>query len=64
MVVDLKSHLPIERQARVVGATWLDQQLIGGGKGLGDLGFGAEVKDALRQRTDFLAELGLARHRG
>lgn len=58
--VELKSHLSIERQTRVIGATWLDQQLIGGGKGLGDLGFGAEVKDALRQRTDILVEHGLA----
>ena len=64
MVVELKSHLPIERQARVIGATWLDQQLIGGGKGLGDLGFGSEVKEALRQRADFLAEQGLAERRG
>ncbi|AHC83870.1 MULTISPECIES: relaxase/mobilization nuclease domain-containing protein [Pseudomonadota] len=64
VAVELKSHLPIERQARVIGATWLDQQLIGGGKGLGDLGFGAEVKDALRQRADFLAEQGLAEQRG
>jgi type IV secretory pathway VirD2 relaxase len=64
VAVELKSHLPIERQARVVGATWLDQQLIGGGKGLGDLGFGGEVKDALRQRADFLAEQGLAERRG
>ena len=64
VAVDLKSHLPIERQTRVIGATWLDQQLIGGGKGLGDLGFGGEVKDALQQRTDFLAEQGLAERRG
>ncbi|WP_434782603.1 DUF3363 domain-containing protein [Ferrovum myxofaciens] len=64
VVVELKSHLPIERQARVIGATWLDQQLIGGGKGLGDLGFGGEAKDALRQRTDFLVEQGLVERRG
>jgi type IV secretory pathway VirD2 relaxase len=64
LAVDLKSHLTIERQARVLGATWLDQQLIGGGKGLGDLGFGAEVKDALHQRTDFLIGQGLAERRG
>ncbi|EPH3308008.1 MULTISPECIES: relaxase/mobilization nuclease and DUF3363 domain-containing protein [Gammaproteobacteria] len=64
VAVELKSHLPIERQARVIGATWLDQQLIGGGKGLGDLGFGAEIKDALRQRTDFLIEQGLAERHG
>jgi hypothetical protein len=60
VAVELKSHLPIERQARVIGATWLDQQLIGGGGGLGDLGFGSEVKDALQQRADFLTEQGLA----
>jgi hypothetical protein len=36
VAVELKSHLPIERQARVIGATWLDQQLIGGGRGLGN----------------------------
>lgn len=64
VAVDLKSHLPVERQARVIGATWLDQQLIEGGKGLGDLGFGAEVKEALRERADFLIEQGLAEHRG
>ena len=51
VAVELKSHLPIERQARVIGATWLDQQLIGGGKGLGDLGFGGEVKNTLQQRA-------------
>src|SRR5690606_5671486 len=56
VTVELKSHLPIERQARVIGATWLDQQLIGGGRGLGDLGFGGDTKGALQQRTDFLEE--------
>lgn len=64
VAVELKSYLSIERQTRVIGATWLDQQLIGGGKGLGDMGFGGEVKDALRQRTDFLVEQGLAERRG
>ena len=64
VTVELKSHLPIDRQARVIGATWLEQQLIGGGKELSDLGFGAEVKDALRKRADFLVEQGLAERRG
>jgi type IV secretory pathway VirD2 relaxase len=64
VAVELKSNLPIERQTRVIGATWLDQQLISGGKGLGDLGFGGEVKDALHQRSDFLIEQGLAERRG
>ena len=64
VAVELKSHLPIERQARVIGATWLDQQLIGGGSGLSDLGFGPEAKQAMQQRADFLAEQGLAERRG
>ena len=64
VVVELKSHLPIERQARVIGATWLDQQLIGGGRGLGDLGFGGDTKQAMQQRADFLEEQGLAQRRG
>ena len=64
VAVDLKSHLTIERQARVIGSTWLDQRLISSGRGLGDLGFGAEVKVALQQRVDFLTEQGLAEQRG
>ena len=64
VAVELKSHLPIERQARVIGATWLDQQLIGGGRGLGDLGFGGDAKQAMQQRVDFLEEQGLAQRRG
>ncbi|MGA3985517.1 DUF3363 domain-containing protein [Ralstonia nicotianae] len=64
VAVEVKSHLSIERQTRVIGATWLDQQLIGGGKELGDLGFGAQVKDALQQRADFLVEQGQAERRG
>ncbi|WP_312417651.1 relaxase/mobilization nuclease and DUF3363 domain-containing protein [Comamonas sp.] len=64
VVVEVRSQLPIERQAGVIGATWLDQQLIVGGKRLGDLGFGSEVKNALQQRSDFLIELGLAERRG
>ncbi|EKQ7213144.1 MULTISPECIES: relaxase/mobilization nuclease domain-containing protein [Pseudomonadota] len=62
--VELKTHLPIERQVRVIGATWLDQQLIGGGRGLGELGFGGDAKQAMQQRANFLAEQGLAERRG
>jgi len=62
--VELRSHLPIERQTRVIGATWLDQQLIGGASGIADNGFGGEVREALRQRSDFLVEQGLAERRG
>lgn len=64
VAVDLKSHLPIEQQARVIGATWLDQQLIGAGRGLGEFGFAGEVRQAMQQRADFLVEQGLAEKQG
>ncbi|MFU7548322.1 DUF3363 domain-containing protein, partial [Pseudomonas paraeruginosa] len=44
--------------------TWLDQQLIGGNRELVDKGFGKEVREALRQRADFLVEQGLAERQG
>ena len=62
--VELRSHLPIERQTRVIGATWLDQQLIGGAGGIANNGFGGDVREALWQRSDFLLEQGLAERRG
>ncbi len=62
--VELRSHLPIERQMRVIGATWLDQQLIGGAGGIANNGFGGDVREALRQRSDFLVEQGLGERRG
>ena len=43
VAVELRSHLPIERQARGIGATWLDQQLIGGTSGISDNGFGGSA---------------------
>lgn len=64
VAVELKSHLPIERQTRVIGATWLDQQLIKIGNNLSDLGFGSEAKHAMRERADFLVGQGLAEKRG
>jgi len=64
VAVELRSHLPIERQVRVIGATWLDQQLIGGGTGIGDLGFGSQVREALNRRADLLIDQGLAERRG
>jgi len=62
--VMLHSHLSIAKQVRTIGATWLDRQLIGGAMDVGDRGFGGEVREALRQRADFLVEQGLAEQRG
>lgn len=64
VAVELRSHLPIERQTRVIGATWLDQQLIGGASGIADNGFGSDVREALRQRSNFLVEQGLGERLG
>ena len=64
IAVTLKSHLSIERQARAIGATWLDQQLLDGRNVGGGQGFGNEVGKALQQRADFLVEEGLAEKRG
>ncbi|KQW64996.1 DUF3363 domain-containing protein [Variovorax sp. Root411] len=63
-VLTLRSHLSIDQQARALGATWLDEQLINRGQGLAGEGFGRGARDAMRQRTNFLVELGLAERRG
>lgn len=60
VAVELRTPLPLGQQVRAVGATWLDQQLISGNCELVDKGFGKEVREALRQRADFLVEQGLA----
>ena len=61
--VDLRSHLPIGRQTRAIGATWLDRTLIDGASPAPG-GFGAEVRTALDERRAFLVEEGLATRRG
>jgi type IV secretory pathway VirD2 relaxase len=63
VAVQLHSHLSIEQQTRVLGATWLDQELVGGVTDLGESGFAGEVREALRQRGEFLVEQGLAQRR-
>lgn len=64
VAVELRTPLPLEQQVRSVGATWLDQQLLGGNRELVDKGFGKEVREALRQRADFLVVQGLAQRQG
>ncbi len=63
-VVDVRSYVPLARQTRVIGATWLDQQIEGDRAGLGLRGFGAEARTALEQREAFLIEQGLAQRQG
>ncbi|MEO6923899.1 MAG: DUF3363 domain-containing protein, partial [Bryocella sp.] len=62
--VEVRSHLPIERQARAMGATWLDQRLLNPATDIADTGFGGEVRQALGKRANYLMEQGLAERRG
>jgi type IV secretory pathway VirD2 relaxase len=64
VALELRSHLSIDRQVRAIGATWLDRQLVGNGSIASGTGFGAEVRDAMRDRVDFLVTQGLAEWRG
>jgi type IV secretory pathway VirD2 relaxase len=60
--VELKilSTLRIDRQIRAIGATWLDERPMGYGPDEAGHAFGAEVRQAMRQRVAFLLEQGLA----
>ncbi|MGJ7524862.1 DUF3363 domain-containing protein [Variovorax sp. GB1P17] len=62
--IELRSYLPIQRQVNAIGATWLDRQLVDDGRGLVAQGFGAQARDALHRRVDFLAEQSLAQRQG
>lgn len=62
----VRSDLDIQSQVTASGATWLDRQAIAREPiALSEGGFGAEVRQALEQRTDHLIDEGLAdRHVG
>ncbi|MFT3964648.1 MAG: DUF3363 domain-containing protein [Sphingobium sp.] len=61
--VDVLSHLPVDRQLRTIGATWLDRSLLDGTTPA-PIGFGATVREALDGRRAFLAREGLAEQQG
>ena len=62
--VELRSHLPVEKQIRAIGATWLDHQLVGDAGSLSNRGFATTVREALTAREGFLVEEGFAERRG
>ena len=64
ITTELRSHLSVEQQVRAQGATWLDRQLVGEASELAQRGFGAQVRDALQARMEFLTEQGLAVRQG
>ena len=59
-----RSDLTLEAQISAHGATWIDRQLLTKESPLGGGGFGAEVREAMDRRVDYLIEEGLARRQG
>ncbi len=63
--IAVRSDLPLQAQVTSPGATWLDRTLLArDSPPLAGGGFGAEVREALEQRTDHLVAAGLARRQG
>ena len=61
----VRSDLDLQHQVSATGATWLDRQSIAREPvAMSDGGFGAEVRDAMRQRADHLVGEGLAEQQG
>src|SRR6516162_5103737 len=59
-----RSDLPLQQQIAAQGATWLDRQLLAREPVATGGGFGAEVRDAMERRVEYLAQEGLARRVG
>ena len=59
-----RSDLAIEAQITARGATWIDRQLLAREPAISSRGFGAEVRDAMVRRVDYLTVEGFARRNG
>jgi type IV secretory pathway VirD2 relaxase len=56
----VRSDLSLEQQISALGATWLDRQAVARAPTpLGTGGFGAEVRDAMERRAEFVVREGL-----
>ncbi|BAK84696.1 hypothetical protein Geu3261_0069_023 [Komagataeibacter europaeus NBRC 3261] len=60
VVLAVRSDFTLEQQIEAQGATWLDRQAVAKESPALGGGFGAEVRDAMRQRVDHLERDGLA----
>jgi len=61
----IRSDLDISEQVTASGATWLDRQKIAREPAaLSENGFGAEVREAMERRAEYLVEQGLAERHG
>ena len=59
-----RSDLSVEAQVSAPGATWIDRQLLAKESVMSAGGFGAEVREAMDRRVDYLVEQDLARRQG
>jgi type IV secretory pathway VirD2 relaxase len=59
----VRSDLTLQEQVVAPGATWLDRQLLSRDTPTGS-GFGADLRDAMDRRIDYLVTEGLARRQG
>lgn len=65
LVLALRSDLDLKSQINAPGATWLDHRLVERDPmPLSTGGFGGEVSEAMKERTEHLADEGLARRQG
>ena len=65
VAIAVRSDLDLQHQVSATGATWLDRQSIAREPvAMSDGGFGAEVRDAMRQRAEHLVGEGLAEQQG
>jgi type IV secretory pathway VirD2 relaxase len=63
--IDELSHMPLDRQVRHEGATWLDKTMLGGGREtMPHGGFGGDVRAAWDARKQALADMGYVQNRG
>ncbi len=59
-----RSDLTLEAQISAPGATWLDRQLLAKEPAISGAGFGADVREAIDRRVEYLIETGLAQRQG
>jgi type IV secretory pathway VirD2 relaxase len=59
-----RSDLPLEAQVTAPGATWLDRELVARDPTPTAGAFGAEIRDAMARRSEYLVAEGLARQQG
>lgn len=61
LALAVRSDLTVQEQAGAPGATWIDGQLLAREPLVASGSFGAEVRDAMERRIDYLVGAGLAR---